>query len=302
MTCPLVGVKRQAAVQNLLFCLIEEHRLNRWIFHATIACIMSDHQNGSILRQELRALLHEQSQVIDQLLEKLKTPDASSVELVGLLENIEHLDRGRGDLARMFRQDVSTLRKREEDRSVRQVVLRALDFVGAPQPAWFLQEFVWARDRIDLKTRGFGSLRRDEFRAWRRRPGHRLAYVVPALDSGGRAVANLMARSDWPLADRLVVEDARRMYMLKGLEGVFRAIEELREPSFHDPYRPLVERCVAESGLGTPPLQTKGEVDRFLALLNMEIQDSESVVGARQAAQVETLTALPDELTLWGKP
>ena len=202
----------------------------------------------------------------------------------------------------MFREEVSTFRKREEDRSVRQVVLRALDFVGAPQPAWFLQEFVWARDRIDLKTRRFGSLRRDEFRAWRRRPGHRLAYVIPALDSEGHAVASLMARSDWPLGDRLVVEGARRMYMLKGLEGVFRAIKESRESKSRDSYGSLVERCASESGLGTPPLQGKGEMDRFLSLLHREIQACQSVVGATQAARVKALTALPDEQTLWGIP
>ena len=260
---------------------------------------MSDDSNP---RQEFRALLHEQRQMIDQLLETLNSPDASSIELVELIEYIERLDMRKGDLTQVFREEVSTLRKRQEDRSVRQVVLRALDFVGAPQPAWFLQEFVWARDRIDLKTRGFGSLRRDEFRAWRRRPGHRLAYVIPALDSEGRAVASLMARSDWPLADRLVVEGARRMYMLKALESVFRARKELQEPKSHDPYGPLVERCVAESGLGTPPLQSKGKVSRFLALLKREIQVSESVVGATQAAKVKALTALPDEQTLWGRP
>ena len=112
---------------------------------------MSDDSN---LRQEFRALLHEQRQMIDQLLEKLNSPDASSIELVEIIEYIERLDIRKGDLTQVFREEVSTLRKREEDRSVRQVVLRALDFVGAPQPAWFLQEFVWARDRIDLKNEG----------------------------------------------------------------------------------------------------------------------------------------------------
>lgn len=256
---------------------------------------------GSILRQDLLALLHEQRQVIDQLLQELNSPDPSPFELVGLLEHMERFDNDRDDLARIFRQDVSTIRKKEEDRSVRQVVLRALDFVGSPQPAWFLQEFVWARDRIDLKTRGFGSLRRDESRAWRRRPGHRLAYVIPALDSQGHAIASLMARSDWPLADRLLVEGARRLFMLKGLEGVFRATREAQASESRNSYRSLLERCVAESSLGTPRLQDKDEVDRFLALLNSEIQVSKSVVGAAQAASVKALAALPEEQTLWGR-
>ena len=257
---------------------------------------------GLNLRQEFRALLLEERQIIDQLLERLNSPDASSVELVELIEYIERLDSRKGDLTQVFREEVSTLRKREEDRSVRQVVLRALDFVGAPQPAWFLQEFVWARDRIDLKTRGFGSLRRDEFRAWRRRPGHRLAYVIPALDSEGRAVASLMARSDWPLVNRVVVEGARRMYMLKGLEGVFRAIMEYRGSKSSDPYDSLVERCVSESGLEIPLWQGKGDIDRLLTLLNSEIQAAEAAVGEAQASRVTALATLPDEQRLWGRP
>ena len=240
--------------------------------------------------------------MIGQLLEILSDPNASSTEMVELIEHIEHMDRRRADLTQLFREEVSTLRKREEDRSVRQVVLRALEFLGAPQPAWFLQEFVWARDRIDLKTRGFGSLRRDEFRAWRRRPGHRNAYVVPAIDSDGRAIASLMARSDWPLADRLVVEGARRLYMLRGLEGVCRARMELGEPKSWDPFGSLVERCVAESRLVALPLQGKGDIDRLLVLLRKEIQASTSVVRAAQADRVKAFASLPIEQALWGQP
>ena len=276
--------------------------MNIWKFHAILACMKYRSPESLNLRQEFRALLHDERQMIDQLLEKLDSPDASSVDLVELIEHMDRLDKRKGDLTQVFREEVSTLRKREEDRSVRQVVLRALEFVGAPQPAWFLQEFVWARDRIDLKTRGFGSLRRDEFRAWRRRPGHRLAYVIPALDSEGRAVASLMARSDWPLVNRMVVEGARRIYLLKGLEGVFRATKEPPESKSGDPYESLVERCISELGLATPLLQGKGDVDRFMALLKSEIQASESVVAAAQAARAETLTALPDEQVLWGRP
>ena len=281
---------------------VDAHKLHWWIFHAIVACMMIDSLDASNLRRELRTVLLDQRQLMDQLLEKLNDSETSSVELVGLLEYIERLDRGRDGIARSFREDVSTLRKREEDRSVRQVVLRALDFVGAPQPAWFLQEFVWARDRIDLKSRGFGSLRRDESRAWRRRPGHRIAYVIPALDSEGRAIAGLMARSDWLLADRLVVEGARRLYLLKGLEGVLRARRDLLEPTAPDPYGLLVERCVAECGLETTPVQTKDDVDHFLTLIKAEIGASESLVITAQAVRAEALATLSDEQALWGRP
>lgn len=258
-------------------------------------------QTSSEPRREFRDLLYRQKQLTDQLLGGLDDPNVSSVGLVELIEAIERLDGRKAELAGVFRAEASSLRRREEDRSIRQVILRALEFVGSPQPAWFLQEFVWARDRIDLKTRGFGSLRRDEFRAWNRRPGHRLAYITPALDSEGHALASLMARSDWPLANRLVVEGSKRLFTLKGLESVFRAREELPNPEVRDPYQPLIERCTTESEFGQPPSQSRSEIDCFLALLDKEIQALQSVVVLAQASSNEKLTSLPDEQKLWGK-
>ena len=252
-------------------------------------------------RRELRDLLYRQNQLTDQLLGGLDDPNLSSVDLVELIEAIERLDGRKAELAGVFRAEASSLRRREEDRSIRQVILRALEFVGSPQPAWFLQEFVWARDRIDLKTRGFGSLRRDEFRAWNRRPGHRLAYIVPALDFEGHALASLMARSDWPLANRLVVEGSKRLFTLKALESVFRARGELPNPEVSDPYQPLIERCATEAEFGQPASQSRSAIDRFLTLLDKEIQALQSAVALAQASSSTNLAALPDEQKLWGK-
>lgn len=252
-------------------------------------------------RREFRELLYRQRQLTDQLLGGLDDPGVSSVDLVELIEAIERLDGRKAELAGLFRAEASSLRRREEDRSIRQVILRALEFVGSPQPAWFLQEFVWAQDRIDLKTRGFGSLRRDEWRAWNRRPGHRLAYIIPALDSEGHAIASLMARSDWPLANRLVVEGSRRLFTLKGLKTVFRAREELPNPAVRDRYQPLMERCIAEAEFGQPPSQSRTEIERFLTLLDNEIQAIQSAVAHAQTASNTALAALSDEEKLWGK-
>ena len=251
--------------------------------------------------RELREVLSQQKLFIEQLILGLDSPDTQPVRLVELFEATELLDRRKAELVRAFRDSVSSFRRREEDRSVRQVILRALEFVGSPQPAWFLQGLVWARDRIDLKTRGFGSLRRDEFRAWRRRPGHRLAYIVPALDSDGRAIAGLLARSDWPLAKRLAVDGAQRLFALKGLKRVFRAREEALPQKISDPYWPLLERCVAECGISDPPSQQGDEAGQFLAILCKEVRDLEEVLNPVFAERSHELTLLPDEQQLWGK-
>ena len=251
--------------------------------------------------QNLREVLGQQKRVIEQLILGLDSPDTTPVRLIELIEATELLDRRKAELVRAFRDSVSSFRRKEEDRSVRQVILRALEFVGSPQPSWFLQEFVWARDRIDLKTRGFGSLRRDEFRAWRRRPGHRLAYIVPALDYDGRAIAGLMARSDWPLANRLAVEGAKRLFALKGLKMVFRAREEALPQKISDPYWSLIQRCVSACGISEPPSPQGDEAGQFLPALCKEVRELEEVLHPALAERSHELTQLPLEQRIWGK-
>ena len=267
-------------------------------FHAILAWMFQANQYNL---RELREILSQQKLFIEQLILGLDSPDTAPVHLVELIEATELLDRRKAELVRAFRDSVSSFRMREEDRSVRQVILRALEFVGSPQPAWFLQELVWARDRIDLKTRGFGSLRRDEFRAWRRRPGQRLAYIVPALDSNGHAIAALLARSDWPLANRLAVDGAKRLFALKGLKRVFRAREEALPQKIADPYWPFLERCVAECGISEPPSPQGDEAGQFIAFLCKEVRVLEEVLNPVLAERSHELALLPDEQQLWGK-
>ena len=267
-------------------------------FHAIIACMLQPNRETS---EELREVLSQQEALIAQLIRELDDPDNAPVGIVELIEAIELLDQRKSELVRAFRELVSSFRMKEEERSVRQVILRALEFAGSPQPAWFLQEFVWAHDRIDLKTRGFGSLRRDELRAWRRRPGRRLAYIVPALDSDGHALAGLMARSDWPLANRLVVDGAKRLFTLKGLKSVLRAREDGLTHKIADSYWPLIERCAAESEIGVPLSQRTSEIEQFLCLLDKEVQDLEEVLTPGLTQSSDKLGLLPDEQMLWGK-
>lgn len=251
--------------------------------------------------EELREVLSQQEALIAQLIRELADPDDAPVRIVELIEAIELLDHRKSELVQEFRELVSSFRMKEEERSVRQVILRALEFAGSPQPAWFLQEFVWAHYRIDLKTRGFGSLRRDELRAWRRSPGRRLAYIVPALDSDGHAIAGLMARSDWPLANRLVVDGAKRLFTLKGLKSVLRAREEGLTQKIGDPYWPLIERCASESEIAVPLSPRTGEIEQFVCLLDKEVQDLEEFLTPDQTQSSDKLGLLPDEQMLWGK-
>ncbi len=279
------------------------HGLRQWNIYAIIACMLQRPSTPSDSRRALRQLLNQQRQLTDRLLEHLDDPDASSIGLIEIIEASERLDRRKTELTLAFREEVSSLRTREEERSIRQFVLRALDFVGCPQPARFLREFMWVHERIDLETRGFGALRRDEARAWRRRPGHRVAYIVPALDPGGHALARWMARSDWPLASRVAVEGADRLFSLKGLSSVFRARGEAPDSEINDPYLPLIERCAAELEIGRWPAQSLRErnwLSSVRANLEEEIKTLGPLVASAQGDHERQLASLPEEQQLWG--
>ena len=254
-------------------------------------------------RFELRQLLHQQKQLMDRLLEQLDDPTVSSISIVEVFEAVERLDKRKAELSLAFREEVSTLRTREEERSVRQFVLRALGFLGCPQSARFLREFIWAHERIDLETRGFGALRRDEARAWRRRPGYRVAYIVPGLGPDGYALARWMARSDWPLERRIVVQNADRLFMLKALSGVFRAREETSYSSVSDPYFPVIERYATELNIGQQSSHSPSEEDWLSAVrteLEEEIETLEPLVVSEQGERARRLASTPVEHQLWG--
>ena len=290
--------------RHVLACVLSPktiHGLNRWNIYAKIACMFLQTSISSDSRQEFRHLLHQQKELTDRLLEQLEDPSVSSIGLMETIEMSVRLDRRKAELALVFREEVSSQRTREEERSVRQFVLRALNYVACPQPARFLREFMWAHERVDLETRGFGALRRDEARAWHRRPGHRIAYVVPALDPAGHALAKWMARSDWPLASRIVVDGADRLFSLRGLSSVFRARSEASGSDVGDPYLPLIERYAMELEVElTQPLPEKDWLASVRANIEEEVQTVGLLVSSAQIERERELTLLPEEQQLWG--
>jgi hypothetical protein len=160
------------------------------------------------VRTRLRELLVESAAHHDRLLglvDDETTPPARLVDEVTLLES---LDAERGELTERLREESRKAATDEARRQpVRALVLNALAEMKVPQNAAFMQEFIWGRFRVDLETRGFGSLRRDERRSWERNPEKRSAYVAPAISSTGEARADYLTRSDWPLARRIIVPE-----------------------------------------------------------------------------------------------
>jgi hypothetical protein len=174
------------------------------------------------LLTELRGLLVQGNEVSERLLARLEmTPDP--IEIVSLLESLALSDERRAHVLDQLRRDASQLRKREEERSIRQFVLRALERIGVPQTTGFLEDYLYATELVEAKSRGMGALRRDEYRAWhtlRDRGRPRVAYIVPCLDEDGRPVPRWMSRSDWPLARRFVVESAEELWQARRVRAL----------------------------------------------------------------------------------
>ena len=63
-----------------------------------------------------------------------------------------------------------------------------------PQNAGFLEGYLWATRQLQLDSRAFAPLRRDEQRAWQRAPGARDAYIQVVLDRSPASIDNFFAR------------------------------------------------------------------------------------------------------------
>jgi hypothetical protein len=264
---------------------------------------LSESQNA---REELRGVLLEQRGIIDMLVENAGDPSVSAAQLAYWAEWLERLDDRRDDLIRALREEATEARKRDEERSVRQFVLRALDDVDSPQTAGFLQDYVWARFEVDLDTRGFGALRRDERRSWNRNPGRRNAYIVPTLDAEGRPLARRMARSDWPLERRITVAgEGERLLDLQKIRALAKARAESGQHEPGDPLGLLIEKY-ARDILGYRPVvdddatRREARIAEIRESAETEFADRAAQVAAAQRAAAARLADRTEEERLWG--
>src|SRR6266516_3166015 len=222
---------------------------------------------------------------------------------------LERLDDQRDDLIRALREEATEVRKREEERSVRQFVLRALEELESPLNAGFLQDYVWARYGIDLDTRGFGALRRDERRSWGRNPGRRRAYIVPTLDADGHPLARWMARSDWDLEHRItVVGDGERLLDLQKIRALVKIrVDAEQVHDFGDPIGLLIDKhareILAESPVIDDDATARGaRIAELRERADTEFSELAAKVSAAQKAAAARLADRPEEEQLWGIP
>ena len=183
------------------------------------------------------------------------------------------------------------------------MVLAALsDLGGWPQGAGFLAEYLWAARQVQLDSRAFAPLRRDERRCWQRAPLSRGAYIAPALNPDGSANPRWLTSSAWDLDRRVVASpESQRLFNLQKVHALASA------PPATIPLDALLWRYAAQI-LGTAPPPTfafpmqnstwrMSVASRSAALIG-EIRRTDD---PRRARIARDLAAAPERDRFWGR-
>jgi hypothetical protein len=264
-------------------------------------------------RQELVTTLQESLRRLTQLVADARDDQVPVAELVAQISAMERLDDRRDELVGRLRRAASAgLRAQRPGPTFRALVLEALEELRWPQNARFLEEYLWVRYHVQLDSRAFAPLRRDEQRAWQRAPGARDAYVAPALNPDGSPNPRWLTSSTWGLERRIIASpqterllDVEKVYSLAGRPG---------SPGPRDdggPRRPvdvLLEKY-ARQVLGTEPPPVTATEDENSAWRHRVRDHASALIGEirrddepRRKNLARDLATLPDQARIWGQP
>jgi len=257
--------------------------------------------NVPVVRDELVTTLEETLRLARQLAEDARDDGVPVAELVAQVTMLGRLDRRRDELIDELRRTASAgIRATTPGLPIREVVLAVLDELGWPQNAGFLEEYLWARRQLQLDSRAFAPLRRDEQRAWRRAPGARTAYIVPALNPDGSANPRWLTSSAWELERRVIASpETERLLDLQ-------KIAALRVRGSRGPLGTLLERYANQIlAIDPPPVsataaQTTAWRNRVRAHTTALIGELRERDDPRRRRIARRLARLPDHDQLWG--
>ena len=253
------------------------------------------------VRDNLAATAEETLKLARQLAADARDTDVPVAELVAQATMLGRLEQRREELIGELRRTASAgLRRSQPGPPMREVVLEALGELGWPQNARFLEEYLWARHQVQLDSRAFASLRRDELRSWRRSPGARSAYVVPALNPDGTANPRWLTSSAWELPRRVVAStETERLFDLQ-------KIIALRVRGSRGPLGTLLERSVKQIlAIEPPPVSatiaaTRAWRSHVWAQAAALIEAARSRDDADRGQIAVRLADLPEHDRIWG--
>jgi hypothetical protein len=262
------------------------------------------------LRAQLVSVLRRGADLHAQLIELAERADIDLVQLADQVDVLERLDDERDGLLQQLRRDsVRNIRKPQDERTNRQLVFESLDELGGfPQRSALVRDYVLARFNVDIQTRVFAVLRRDEHNSWDANPDKRSAYVLPALSADGTPVAGTLASSAWPLSQRLMIsEESERVAALVALDRMLRYDGQISRVPTRRRVDLLIERMGQEmlDGPMLPEVVESQKIVKWRESIAQRIaSELVALQGTDQAARAATATELEAALLphdrLWG--
>jgi hypothetical protein len=267
--------------------------------------------NMPAVRDQLAATLEETLRLQERLMGDVRDEAVPVADLVAQVSVLERLDDRRDRLIGELRRTASArMRPDRTSPPVREILLETLADFRWPQNAGFLEEYLLARYQLQVDSRAFAPLRRDERNAWDRAPGARDAYIAPALKPDGSANPRWITRSDWEMERRIVASrrterlfDLYKIYVIAGRPGS-------AEASYLGPRRPvdaLLEKYAQEI-LDTEPPSASASDDEFRAWRAQVREHATTLIGEvrgddepgrKQIAR--QLADLSDRERVWGR-
>jgi hypothetical protein len=263
------------------------------------------------VRDELVATLEETLHLQQRLMDDARDEAVPVADLVAQISVLERLDERRDRLIGQLRRTASAgMRPARTSPPVREILLETLAQFRWPQNAGFLEEYLLAKHQLQLDSRAFAPMRRDERNAWDRAPGARDAYVAPALKPDGSSNPRWITRSDWGMERRIVATprterlfDLYKIYVLAGRPGS-------AEASYLGP-RTAVDALLekyAKDILDTEPPSASVSDDEFGAWrTNVRERVGTAIGEIRRDDEPERkqiarqLADLPDRERIWGR-
>jgi hypothetical protein len=267
--------------------------------------------NTPAVRDELVATLEETLQLQQRLVDDVRDEGVAVADLVAQVSVLERLDERRDRLIGQLRRTASPgMRPARTSPPVREILLETLAHFRWPQNAGFLEEYLLAKHQLQLDSRAFAPLRRDERNAWDRSPGAREAYIAPALKPDGSANPRWITRSDWDIERRIVATPRTerlfhlyKIYVLAGRPGS-------AEASYLGPRGPvdaLLEKY-AQDILDTEPQSASASDEEFKSWRTDVRERAGTLIGEiRRDDEPERkqiarhLASLPDRERIWGQ-
>jgi hypothetical protein len=255
-----------------------------------------------VVRDELAVTLEEYLGLTEQLAASARDRDVPVADLVAQATMLERLDERRDTLISQLRRTASAGNRAARRRtSMRANVLEVLDQLGWPQNAGFCEEYLWARRQLQLDSRAFASLRRDEQRSWHRSPASRDAYIVPALNPDGTANPRWLTSSAWPLERRVVASPrTEELYDLQ-------KIASLDVRGHRGPLGTLLERYAKQVlDIDPPPVSaTPAQTSAWRTRVRQHARELIDVIRGhddpRREALARDLESLPERDRAWGR-